>query len=143
MFFLVLFLGCGVNNTNAQGTQAPAGEVKKYVPLSPLPNTVPKNCTGDACETDLSTYIPGLFMLAIGVAGVLAVIMIVIGGIQKMSTDSVFDQNEGKKKIKNAIGGLLLAIAAWLILNTINPRLLDISNLLPPVSSAKNPQQNP
>jgi hypothetical protein len=52
--------------------------------------------------------------------------MIVIGGVQYLSTDAISGKNEGRKKIENALGGLLLAILAWLILNTINPELLNI-----------------
>ncbi len=47
-----------------------------YVPLAPLPGTVPVG-TGD---TNLQTYLPGVFKLAIGLSAVAAVLNIVIGG---------------------------------------------------------------
>lgn len=98
-----------------------------YILLSPLPGTE-KTCsitTPGQCTTDLATYVKGLFALTIGVAAVLAVIMIVIGGVQYMSTDAISGKSEGKEKITQALYGLLLAISCWLILYVINPNLLN------------------
>ncbi|OHA88532.1 MAG: hypothetical protein A2653_02060 [Candidatus Zambryskibacteria bacterium RIFCSPHIGHO2_01_FULL_43_25] len=111
---------------------------QSYTPLSPLPGTTAGNCainptTGypdPDCKSDLSNYLPGLFSLVIGVAGALAVIMIVIGGIEYLSTDSMFGKEGGKEKIKNAVWGLILAIGAYAILNTISPRLVNFSLIL-------------
>jgi len=44
-----------------------------------------------------------------------------------MSTDAYSGKSEGKKKITNALIGLLLAGLSWVILYTINPRILDIN----------------
>lgn len=87
--------------------------------LSPLPGT-----TG---STDLETYLPLVFNLAIGIAGVLAVIMIIIGGLQYMSTDAIGGKQEGKNRITAALGGLLLALVAYIILQTINPKLVNFN----------------
>jgi hypothetical protein len=65
-----------------------------------------------------------MFQTAIGVSGILAVIMIVVCGIKLMAGGSVSGKNEAKECISNAIFGVLLAIGSWLILNTINPLLL-------------------
>jgi len=43
-----------------------------------------------------------------------------------MSTDAYSGKSEGKKKITNALLGLLLAGLSWVILYTINPKILDI-----------------
>lgn len=98
-----------------------------YIPLAPLPNAAP------AAGTNFSVYVKGLFALLIGIAAVLAVIMIVIGGVEYMSTDAVSGKSEGKDKITQALYGLFLAIACWLILYTINPNLLnfDVINSVP------------
>jgi len=60
--------------------------------------------------------------------------MIMIGGVQYMSTDSISGKNDGKEKITGAIFGFLLAISAWLILSTINPALLGIDPKIAPVT---------
>lgn len=82
-------------------------------PLGPLSGSV-----------SLEQYLGGIIQVAIGTAGVLAVVMIVICGIQLMGTPSVSQKNASKECITNAVIGLLLAIGSWVILNTINPELL-------------------
>ncbi|MEI7777176.1 MAG: pilin [bacterium] len=93
-----------------------------YQPLAQIP------ALGDNIDpTNLSTYLQHLFEIGIGVAAGLAVIMIVIGGIEYMSTDAIGGKEEGKDRITSALWGLLLALVAWLILNTINPALLNMN----------------
>lgn len=113
-----------------------------YTPLAPLPGTTVDTACNPAqtnppdpkCQTNLTTYLPGIFKLAIGIAGVLAVIMIVIGGVQYLSTDAISGKSDGKEKITNALIGLLLAIGAFVILNTINPGTLSLTLGLKPIS---------
>ena len=75
-------------------------------------------------KVTLTSYLQGVFQTAIGITGVLAVIMIVICGISLMGTGSVAGKSEAKQCIWNAVFGILLAIGSWLLLNTINPLLL-------------------
>ena len=102
----------------------------EYTVLAPLPGTLSNNCeTEDEvdCKTTLEKYLPGMFKLAIGLAAAFAVLMIVIGGFQYMSTDALQKKEDGKNRIWNSIKGLVLVIGAWLILNTINPNLLTLN----------------
>jgi|GEM_PF-2177744 len=78
-----------------------------------------------AGDNALGKYLNIIIRLAIGIAGVLAVIMIVMGGIQYMTTELVHSKGQAKERITNAILGLLVALGAWLILNTINPALVS------------------
>ena len=95
---------------------------QNYVPLAQLPGV------GTSVNTSsLSNYLQSIFQIGIAVAAGLAVIMIVLGGIEYMSTDAIGGKEEGKEKITSALWGLLLALSAWLILNTINPKLLDMN----------------
>jgi len=99
-----------MNNLLAQATE--------YSLLAPLPGvTIAEN----SATSTFATYIPGLFNLIIGVAGVLAVVMIIYGGIQYMSTDAFQGKSDAKNTISNAIWGLILTISAWLILFSIYP----------------------
>jgi hypothetical protein len=75
--------------------------------------------------SDFGPYVNGIVKLTIGSAGVLAVIVIIIGGLQYMTTDAISGKQEGKEKIWRALLGLIMAMASWLILNTINPDLLE------------------
>ncbi len=74
--------------------------------------------------TSFNDFLNATFKLGLAVAATLAVVMITIGGLQYMTTDSIFDKSEGKEKIQNAVVGLLIALLIWLILFTINPNLL-------------------
>jgi hypothetical protein len=71
--------------------------------------------------------LPGVFNLLISLAAVFAVLMIVIGGFQYMSTDAIQGKSAGRERIKNAIFGLILVLGAYLILYTINPKLLELN----------------
>lgn len=82
--------------------------------LGPLSGTV-----------NLTDYVQGVFRVIIGLAGVLAVVMIVWCGIKIMGTPSASAKSEAKKCITNAIFGVLLAAGSWIILNTINTQLLS------------------
>src|SRR3989338_1982556 len=101
----------------------------EYTVLAPLPLDK-SGCTGSAnevCKVDAKKYIEGFFTLMIAVAGGLAVLVIIFGGIKYMSTDAFQGKSDAKQTIEHAIWGLLLAISAWLILNTINPNLVNFN----------------
>jgi len=74
---------------------------------------------------NIGEYFNTIFMIAIGLCGALAVIMIVLGGIQYMGDESIFGKTEAKSKIMAAILGLLIALGSYALLNTINPDLLN------------------
>jgi hypothetical protein len=79
----------------------------------------------DSGGTDLAQFLAQAFQFGLAIAAALAVIMIVWGGVEVMLSESVFNKDNGKKKIKDAIYGLLLALVSWLILYTINPEILN------------------
>ncbi len=98
-----------------------------YVPLSPLPGINAETFSGDT-TSDLSTsYLQNMFLLAIGIAAALAVIMIAYGGLQYVTSAAFSTKEAGKNRIWAAIGGIILIFSAWLILNTINPELLNLN----------------
>lgn len=62
---------------------------------------------------------------AIGICGVIAVGVIVYGGIlYTASAGNASRKDDAKEWIKAAIYGLVLLLAGYLILNTINPALV-------------------
>jgi hypothetical protein len=101
-------------------TQVFAGLV--YEPLVGIPGV-------DNAATNFTTYINQLYFLSISIAALLAVIKIIIGGVKWMLTDVVPQKSEARNDIKGAIFGLLLIISAFLILNTINPQLTNLTAL--------------
>jgi len=131
--FLILIMGIFLLPTLV----ALAADDLSYTVLAPLPcidgsgtpgtDGYKPECNQTANQTTLEKYLPGAFKLAIGLSAVFAVLMIVIGGFQYISSDAIMKKTEGKERIKNAVFGLVLVISAWLILNTINPNLLNIN----------------
>ncbi len=82
----------------------------------------------DRISTDnFGSYVNTLISVVVGLAAVMAVVMIVLGGIQWMSTDSISGHSEGKDRIQNALFGLILLLGAYAILNTINPDLVNLN----------------
>jgi len=98
-------------------------QTNEYELLAPLPGTDDKLKT----SVTLSSYVSTIINLIIIIAGVSSVLMIVLGGFKYMSTDSISGKKEGMDKIKNALIGLILVLASYIILNSINPKLLDFN----------------
>ena len=84
-------------------------------------------------------YINGLLTFGIGLATVLAVLMITIGGFQYITTDSFMQKSEGKKRIQDSLMGLGLILVSYILLGTINSDLLKIRFGLSPISLETEP----
>lgn len=93
-----------------------------YQPLVKIPGFTDPGTTGN-----LSTYLVAVFRLGINIAIVLAVVMVIAGGIQYMVSEVANTKSKAKKQILGALGGLVLALASYLILYTINPELTEIN----------------
>ncbi|MEK7151901.1 MAG: hypothetical protein AAB773_00540 [Patescibacteria group bacterium] len=73
-------------------------------------------------------YFNNIYRLMVGITGVLAVIMIVVGGLEYIaSAANPSAKASAKNRIWAAIGGLLLALSSYLILQTINPNLVNFN----------------
>lgn len=77
----------------------------------------------------LSGYVNSLFTFALSLGAVLAVLRIAYGGYLYMGSDSWGNKSEARKVIGGAVIGLLLLLSIWLILNQINPHILDLNAL--------------
>ncbi|MCX6716354.1 MAG: pilin [Candidatus Taylorbacteria bacterium] len=102
-----------------------------YTLLEPLPCVSGPGCTGQQKTIpNLAYYINYMFKLAVGIAVVLAVIMVFYGGFTYATTDLIPAKTEGKKIIQNALIGLLLTLASYIILYTIDPRYVEFNTSL-------------
>lgn len=104
---------------------------QSYTPLAPLPigegGTTPQTYT-------LATYLSGMIKLLIAVGGGIAILMAIVGGTQYVAAGiNPSAKSEAKDRIANSLIGLALILASYLILNTINPKLVDMNLLLPPI----------
>ena len=82
----------------------------------------------------MASFIP--FVLAF--AAVAAVTQIVIGGFEYALSEAITNKQEAKDRISSALSGLLLALASFLILNTINPKLTSLQLTVPPLDNVSN-----
>jgi cell wall-associated NlpC family hydrolase len=109
-----------------------------YEFLEPLPVTdesgrdaVATAIVVDAEEGSIGKSFNNFYYMAIGIGSVLAVIMIVMYGFRYMTGDQGgYNKQKLKDKITNAVLGILLLLGIWIILNTINPDLLNVNPVI-------------
>ncbi len=120
------------NVTTSEGAGSTTGSTLTYSEeaLAPLP--------GFSNAPDLGEFLEALFTILIVIAGLLALIMIIVGGVTYMTSDALGKKQDGKEYVINAIVGLILALGAWVILNTINPDLAQDLNINIPVVELGN-----
>jgi hypothetical protein len=86
-----------------------------------------------AAEYTLPSLINALYVVSISLAALLAVIKIVIAGAKYMLSEIVTNKEDAKKDVRGAIFGLLIVIAAALILQVINPQLNRLDAAITPL----------
>ncbi len=91
-------------------------------------------CSGDAlnklfCNSaSLPDMLNAIFQIALGIGGILAMMRISWAGWKYMGSgfDNWGSKTDAKKIFQDAIMGLLLLMAIWLILYQINPDILKL-----------------
>ena len=81
------------------------------------------------------------YYFIVGISGLAAFVMLVWGGVQWLTSGAIPSQaGEARDKIKNAIIGLLLVLASFLVIQVINPELTIIGGdvLVDPCSDPAN-----
>ncbi len=104
-----------------------------YTPLAPLPGLesidTQYNETTNPCP--FGNYLNIMVKLIIGISAVLAMVMIVIGGLEYMTSELISSKEAGKERITHAILGLVITLGTYAILNTLNPALLNVCLKMP------------
>ena len=103
----------------------------KYCLLAPIPGLSSSTDNSIDVKEDFGGYVTRMIRIIIGLMAVIAVIMVIFGGIQYMISESGGEKGAGKERIMNAIWGLVLALSSYMILNTINPDLVNIGINIP------------
>jgi len=112
-----------------------------YVPLAPLP-------LGDGGSTPgaytINSYLSGMLKLIIALGGGLSILMAIVGGTQYVASGAIPDaKSHALERVQNALTGLALILASYLILNSINPQLVQFNFMLPPVGVAPEQMVTP
>ncbi len=144
-----LLLGFILISTNTPSTKAATATSEAVAPssytvLAPLPcieSPATDNNPGVTCpggngslqkQLDFKTYVQYTINLLIGLSAVVAVVMMVWGGIEYMYSASFSDKKMGLERAKNAVIGFVLILTSYIIMRTIDPRLVEIPNSLVP-----------
>lgn len=117
--------------------QEEAAADRPFVPILPNPSVpIPGVRFTPAAEDSglisipyLAQYISGIYRLSVGLGAILASIMIVYGGFRYMLSASAPGVSDGKTIIQDAVIGLVVLLSSFLILKTINPKLVEMSPL--------------
>jgi hypothetical protein len=118
LLFLLFLSIIPVYNISAQ---------EEFSPITTVPGVISKDGGLPAIET----FLQNIFVFLIGAAAVIAVVQITIGGVQYMTSNAVGSLEDAKSKIRMAIIGLLLILSTYIILQQINPELVNIKLSVP------------
>ncbi len=79
-----------------------------------------------ANDSGIQNLVQTAFDLLIGITIALSVIMFMVGAFEGILNPSVTGNMKGKEKMKNSLYSLVFVLSSWLIINTINPDLLNL-----------------
>ncbi|OGL98231.1 hypothetical protein A2318_01315 [Candidatus Uhrbacteria bacterium RIFOXYB2_FULL_45_11] len=73
----------------------------------------------------VADYLNAIYAFLIGTATIIAIVMIMVGGLQyTIGAASSAQVEKGKDRIKNGVTGLVLLLCVFLVLKTTNPQLV-------------------
>jgi len=82
--------------------------------------------SSDKTTGNIANYVRAIYKYAIGIVGILAAVVLMIGGVLWIvAGGSATAIGEAKAWIGASLTGLVIALASYLILATINPALVD------------------
>lgn len=104
-----------------------------FVPLAEIPGLTDPGTASGVSSGSFALFFNNLYKFLVGLAIALAIIEIIWGGIEYSTTDSIGNKEAGKKRIRNAILGLVLILSPVLVFSIINPNILNLSVTLTPI----------
>ncbi len=108
-------------NPLIQGSRSILDQKKEYTLLAPL------NYGNTVNTSDIGAVFNVMVYAVIGLGALIAVMRIVYGGFLYVGSEAAGKKGEGKEAIQNAIWGLIMILSVYIILNTINPNLLNLN----------------
>ncbi len=99
-----------------------ATDPTKYTALTTIPGFTVANQVTNPIEK-----IKNLYGVAIGIAAVLAVVMIIYAGLEYSTAEAIYGKSGAKDKLLGAFSGLGLLLGSYLLLRTINVDLVNIN----------------
>ncbi len=123
LFFSIFFFSLAL---------APHVLAQGFTALAPIPGlTDPITAGSVISSSNFANFFNNLYKFVIGFAAMSAVVMIVWGGLEISTQDSISKQGAGRERITQAIYGLILVLSPVLVFSLINPSILRLSLNLP------------
>ncbi len=149
---LVSFLGLSVlgvspvlaqvpTSTGASTSSTGTGHVDSGQPFQPIDVNLgvpiggvsklqtPEESNGAVRVNFLGQYVDLVYRYMVGVVLVVAIVMVVYGGFLYLVGSTSGNVSRGKEIIRDALMGLILVLAAYAILNTINPATVTLPSI--------------
>lgn len=100
------------------------GEPVKYILLEPLTGKIGEESIAISPD-GLSNYFNNAYSFVLILIAITAVFYLIYGGMVYVTTDIANKQKQGKEIIVRVITGLIFVFTVWIILNSINPNILN------------------
>ena len=95
-----------------------------FVPLTADGEILALNNAG---PDSMTTLLNRLFIVSVAIASLLSVVMLSVGGFKYMTSESVLNMGDAKREIRNSIIGLAIVLLSILVLQTINPDIVNLN----------------
>jgi len=119
LIFLAVIFITGVLFSFSFSVQAASSSPYNYTQLEKIPGF-------ESAGSDLKSFVGSIYKFGIWTVGIAAVLMITIGGFMYLtSAGNTSKMDVAKRVVMDAIIGLIVALAAYLILYVINPDLVS------------------
>lgn len=110
----------------AYSSDCPDTSIPLEVPLGPI-----------SCVSGLGEYLDRVYQLSLSIVGIIATVMIMIGGVIWITAGgNQAKVSQAKDYISSALIGMFILVAAYTILNLVNPRLtvvgVNVAKVAPP-----------
>lgn len=124
---------------------AEAADDIKFSPQVTIPNS---NFTNDTSSTitgsTIASYIGAIYNYGLAIAGILATIVLMAAGVIWLTSGGDSGKvSQAKELISGSVAGLIILIVSWVILNTVNPDLVNLKSISPTNIIKKNVNTSP
>lgn len=127
LFLLLISIGSGLVINNAQAADV------NFVPQVSIPGSNFQKGVTTTLEANtgpIARYISAIYNYGVGIVGIVAAMMLMIGGIIWLTAAGSSSKIEqGKSFIFSSLTGMALVLTAYILLNTINPELVNFKSI--------------
>ncbi len=127
IIFSIVFFGVSLSSLQVSSADTDTIILEAGIPSGPSGDGL---SAGEYAAKDITPakYISYIYLFMIGLVGIAGFASLVFYGIVWIYSGISEKKSEALEGIKNTFIGILLALSAFIILNTINPRLVTLEN---------------